>query len=216
MAGGGRGDGGGGGAWVRRRWQGRAGVYQEQTFSWYFVPLFAHALGQGHLYPDFPANELPVSGWLPLIQAALAADGQYHTWAAVADPAQPTYIPADTQQAMVDVLYAADVTLGVAIEQHGNDLVEQAVHLLDPTAQLLGGGGGGIAPAQGPAQEGASPPRRRRRTSGGAGPATPATDARPAAGNMLDAHTPPDQVMQPYDGAQAPATRAQRALNMSV
>ena len=81
------------------------------TFSWMFVPLLAHAMGQGHLHPAFPAHQPPFSGWVQHLQQALLAwqppgglQGHASLWDwAVAQPGGrwPGYVGANTQQLLL-------------------------------------------------------------------------------------------------------------------
>ena len=72
------------------------------TFSWLFVPLLAHAVGQDQhpAFRYFPADQHPFNGWVAECAVALQLHGQ--TWQAVSNGRN--YIDALRQEQLLDLL----------------------------------------------------------------------------------------------------------------
>ena len=76
---------------ARRDAAGRLGVHVgggelEMTFTWFYGPLIGHAMGQGHLFPDFPAQEPQYVAWVADVhQVILGMPGGQPLWEAIID-----------------------------------------------------------------------------------------------------------------------------------
>jgi hypothetical protein len=73
------------------------------TFSWFFVPLIAHALDAGDRFPAFPAAEPRTAQWIQAVAHIIPTiPGGPHTWQTVRQGMD--YVPADFQDAVQDAL----------------------------------------------------------------------------------------------------------------
>ena len=108
------------------------GSYVPNTYSWFLVPFFAHALGAGHLFPEFPASD-PSIKFLLSDAAALLMN---RTWAGVRDrtSARP-YITAGVQEELLALLAALDADLEVDISAYAGALAQAACEELNALQQ---------------------------------------------------------------------------------
>ena len=101
---------------------GPQGHVNHNTFSWLYVPVIAHALGHGHLYPLLPSHDPMVAAWVAALQTTFAANGVDWAWA-TQHSADSTYVDADTQEWLLElpglqVVAQQMVLYGVQQAQH--------------------------------------------------------------------------------------------------
>ena len=89
-------------------WNGRTDQYDMGTYSWLYMPLLGHAMGRGHLFPDFTVDVAPFSGWVLRMAEVFSSRGLTYDAYTAGDP-ECTDFSDENQEELMDRV-SADTT----------------------------------------------------------------------------------------------------------
>jgi hypothetical protein len=96
------------------------------TYSWLFVPVIAHALNMGHLFPDLPPTNPQLAPWIQALAAAFQSNGI--TWAGLQQQGlvvAGNYLSAQVQQQLLGLAPVAAQGIQLYGLQVANAAVQQ-------------------------------------------------------------------------------------------